>query len=216
METRMMDSSLAIAPSGVARASGSVALAAVFIALAALVVAHVRERSLVWWRNPVSQYGISPSAVFYRIQTLSMAVAALALVVGLHSGLRRGGVGEVEVLLIVFALARGLISWFPMDVPGGDRTATGRNHGVLAIVAFVSLGLAANSLSRVVSGLTTAQWWSDASHVLSIVLAVALLAMLLARRVPLLHHYFGLVERTFYLAAIAWLVVTAWALIVVR
>jgi hypothetical protein len=211
-----MNTFLVVSPSGLTRVSGAVALAAMLVAVVALVVVHVRERSLAWWRDPVSQYGISPSAVFYRIQTLSMAVAALALVIGLHSGLRRGGVGEVEVLLVIFALARGAISWFPMDVPGGDRTPTGRNHGVLAIAAFVSLALAANSLSRAVGALTMAQWWSSASHVLSVVLAVALLGMLLARRVPWLHQHFGLVERTFYLTAIAWLVVTAWALIILR
>jgi len=88
-------------------------------------------------RNAVSQYGITPFRAGYRVATIAFAAAGIALAAGIGLALGSGG-RPVVVLLVIFAIARAAISWFPMDVPGSERTSTGQMHGLLAIGAFAA------------------------------------------------------------------------------
>ena len=92
-----------------------------------------------------------------------------------------------------------------MDQPGGPRTPTGHNHGVIAIVTFASATLAALRLGQVLS--QGAQWHrlSPWSTVFGVAMALSVIGMVAAQRNPGLREYFGLVERGLYLAIIGWL-----------
>jgi Protein of unknown function (DUF998) len=127
---------------------------------------------------------------------------------------RDGRVGLVLVFLAVFAVARAVISWFPMDEPGTPGTGTGRNHGLLAIAAFCGVGLAANRLGSVLAD-AGGRWHSlgQTSTGLGWAMASFLIGMWLCRSVPALAVRFGLIERGFYLVAIAWFAVFAIACI---
>ena len=92
-----------------------------------------------------------------------------------------------------------------MDQPGGPRTPTGHNHGVIAIVAFASATLAALRLGQVLSQGAQWHWLSPWSTVFGVAMALSVIGMVAARRNRGLREYFGLVERGLYLAIIGWL-----------
>lgn len=173
--------------------------------LGGLVALHLAPTGLSAIRNAVSQYGITSYRSGYRIQTIGYAVAGLGAAIGIFTlpGAAAGPAG----LCLIFAAARALISWFPMDAPGAERTATGRGHGVLAAAAFVCAGLAAWQLARLLrhDGLHPAI--ATISAVLAAVMAITLLAMVTSRRAGI--GRFGLIERGFYLTMTAWLATVA-------
>jgi hypothetical protein len=188
--------------------AGVIALVALGAVIVSLGYLHVAPTGLSPVRNAVSQYGITPFRAGYRVATIAFAVAALGLALGLHRALRASGnVRFVIGLLTIFAITRALISWFPMDAPGTPRTTTGRQHGLLAIAAFIAATIAAFRLGSALSG--GARWHSLApvSTALGGAMLACLLAIVVARRVPAVHERFGAIERGFYLAAIAWFAV---------
>lgn len=188
-------------------AAGSVAIAGTASCVVTLIVLHVLPTGLSPLTNPVSQYGITSYRVGYRIQTIAMGIAAIAAAIGIAE-LGIGG-GPVVALLVIFGGARLAISWFPMDVPGGARTDSGRRHGLLALGYFGGATLAALRLGADLGGSNT---WLDARGAivgLGIAMLVCLVSMGGTRRSESMRHYFGLVERAFYAAAIGFLLVVA-------
>jgi len=189
-------------------AAGLIALLALAVTAASLGYLHLAPTGLSPVRNAVSQYGITPFRAGYRVATIAFGAAGVALAVGI--GLAIGRRGEaVAALLIVFAIARAVISWFPMDAPGADRTATGQMHGLLAIGAFACATLAAFRLASVLA--RQDKWHSlvPVSTALGGAMVACLLVMALARTFPAVRARFGAIERGFYLAAIAWFAVFA-------
>lgn len=193
-------------------AAGVVSLVSLSLVVASLAFLHLQPTGLSPVRNAVSQYGITSFRGGYRVATIAFAVAGLALAAGIDTATRGGGKDGVVVLLVVLALSRGAISWFPMDAPGSEPSQTGRAHGLLALVAFVSAGLAAFRLAGVLS--KTGHWHSLArvSTALGWAMAICLVGLALSRSFPALRARFGLIERVFYLSAIAWFVVFSLAL----
>jgi hypothetical protein len=190
--------------------AGVVALAALAMLVASLTYLHVAPTGLSPLRNAVSQYGISRYKAGYRVATIAFALAGAALAAGLASGSgSHEQAGFVVALLVVFTLARALISWFPMDAPGTRRTRTGASHGLLASAAFLAISLAALRLGTVLHA--GARWHSFAavSTAFGWAMIVTLLAMLAARSVPAVAARFGAIERCFYVLAIAWSVLFA-------
>ena len=112
--------------------AGVVALVALATVVASLGYAHLEPTGLSPVRNAVSQYGISPARSDYRVATLAFAAAGIALAVAFSQAIDHRA---------------ALISWFPMDAPGSERTATGQLHGMLAIAAFGSATIAAFRLA---------------------------------------------------------------------
>jgi Protein of unknown function (DUF998) len=190
-------------------AAGVVALVALAAVVASLTYLHLEPTGLSPVHNAVSQYGISDFKVGYRAATIAFAVAGLALATGLHRELSGHGAKLVVLLLVLFALARAAISWFPMDAPGADRTSTGSMHGVLAIVAFGGATVAAFKLGSVLSN--SVHWHSlgPVSVGLGWAMIACLLGMMLARSLPWARARFGAIERGFYAAAIGWFAVFA-------
>lgn len=191
--------------------AGVVTLLALAATVASLVYLHVAPTGLSPAHSAVSQYGITSFRGGYRAATIAFAVAGVALAAGLTTAIRGHDRIQVVVLLLVFALARALISWYPMDVPGAQRTSTGRAHGWLAIAAFGGAALAALRLARVLGG--QAQWHALApfSATLGWIMVALLLVMALARSIPAVRSAFGGIERGFYLTAIAWFAMIGFA-----
>jgi len=120
-----------------------ISLLAVAVVIASLTWLHLQSTGLSPVRNAVSQYGITPFGAGYRVATIAFALAGLALAIGIDRAISGQGRTPVITLLVVFAAARGAISWFPVNAPGAPRTSTGSVHGLLALAAFGSLAYAA-------------------------------------------------------------------------
>lgn len=178
-------------------------LAAGVVALLAL---HLLPTGLSPVRNVVSQYGISRYRTGYRVQTLAYALAGVGATVGV-AGLPKPNRLTIA-LCAVFAAARAAISWFPMDEPGTPLTASGRRHGLLAILAFLGLALAAGQLSRTLGRDHLDPTVAGVSAALSVLMIAALVGMTVDRR-GFGSRYIGLIERVFYLGMTAWLATVA-------
>lgn len=189
-------------------AVGIIALLGLAVTVASLAWLHVQPTKLSPVRDPVSEYGITTFRAGYRAATISFAAAGLALAAGISQAL--GGRGlAVVILLVVFAVTRAAISWFPMDPPGAKWSRTGWIHFALAFVAFASVLAAASVLGAVLSH--PGEWHALApiSTALGYALTACLAVFGLAQTVPPLRARFGAIERGFYLFAITWCAVFA-------
>lgn len=190
--------------------TGLIALAALAATVGSLGYLHIAPTGLSPLRNAVSQYGITPFKTGYRAATIAFSAAGLALAVAVSQALRHQG-GATIALLIVFAAARAVISWFPMDPPGTPRTQTGGIHGLLAIAAFGSATAAAFRLAGALSQQGTWHALAGTSRALGWLMLACLIGMALTRRFPTARRWFGAIERGFYVSAIAWFAVFAFA-----
>ena len=184
--------------------AGIVALVGLAGSVGSLVYLHVVPSGLSPLRNAVSQYGISPYRSGYRAATISFGVAGAALAIGIGTAVHRQGTSTVVALLIVFAVCRLVISWFPMDTPGASFTSTGRNHGLLAIATFGSVTIAAFRLGTTLSGAMVWQSLSTVSTVFGWVMLAFVIWMFVGRRTRVGHVGFGAVERGLYVAMLGW------------
>lgn len=191
--------------------AAAIGFAGVAVGVTALIALHVLPTGLSPMADAVSRYGITKYRVGYRVQTLGYAAAGLALGLGVAHGLHRGSL--VVGLLVAFAAARALISWFPMDAPGAPRTEHGRRHGLLALIAFAAVAVAAARLPTVLHRDGVDPGAGNISAVLGWLLLASLLTMVLTRAGGPLAGRFGLVERVFYLLVTAWLVLVAIVLV---
>ncbi len=181
-------------------ALGGFAIAGALVTLAAIGGVHFVATDKNPLHDPVSDYGAGLHWRWYWAGVAGVSVAALALVLAALVGASAEPTAAV-ILLALFAAARIAIAWFPTDV-GVDIpvTSTGRTHGALAIVAFASIAIAANTYVGV------SPWFGWALYA-----TAALLLLCLAW--PPARVIFGLFERLFYLAMIAWFVAAGQALI---
>jgi len=180
------------------------------IGVSALVALHVLPTGLSPVRNPVSQYGISAYGVGYRIQTAGFALAGVGAALGVTSLADPSDSGPRNLVVAccaLFALSRLAIGSFPMDQPGGERTVTGRRHGLLALSAFVAIAVAASQLSSMLDGIGAHHAIAEASSAIAALMLVCIVGMGVDRRSS--GGHFGLVERAFYLCMAAWFVVVA-------
>jgi hypothetical protein len=176
-------------------------IAGVVLALLSLIVVHLLPTGLNPMRDPVSQYGITRYRGWY---WSAAGGAALAGVGGILFFVPTEGVISTVtiVLLVVFAVARAAIGFFPMDAPGVTRTRTGRIHNLLATAAFASVTAAAFTGAGALhdAGFPDASAWSTACGV---VMAVGTFGMLITARRER-PGLFGLAERIIYLGFLAW------------
>lgn len=170
----------------------------------ALLALHLLPTGLSPARNPVSQYGITPYRAGYRVQTIAYALAGVGAAIGMAA---IPGSSLVVGLLLLFAASRLAIRWFPMDTPGTTPTVTGVAHGVLAAIAFGSVGLAALRLPTVLSKDGLDPGIGLGSGVLAAGMLLCFILMAVERRSRSSHY--GLVERIFYGSMTVWLVLVA-------
>jgi hypothetical protein len=156
--------------------------------VACLVYLHLAPTGYSPVRNAVSEYGIGPYARWYRAQAAFTGVAGLLLAGALAAGVDPAP-RRVITLLVVLLVARVSIGWFP----------TGGIHLLLGIAAFLSASWAAVALKSGQHG-QPALGWAMA--------ACAIGTGLSLRRSPL-KPWLGLIERGYYVAMLAWLVLVA-------
>jgi hypothetical protein len=156
------------------------------LCVACLVYLHLAPTGYSPVRNAVSEYGVGAYARWYQAQVTCAGLAAIGLAVAL------GGPRRVLVLLTVFAVTRLAIAHAPLDT----RPIV---HWVLAVVAFGAVTIAATNLKPAQHGSPTLGWAMVACAIL----------MGITRRSTQPRRWFGLAERGFYAAMLAWLALVA-------
>jgi hypothetical membrane protein len=181
-----------------------VAIVATAVQTIALVALHLVRTGYNPRVDAVSDYGIGRYRGLFWAQAVAGGVAGFALAIAL-SDARPSIPSLVIAMLVISGIARLLIPVFPTDQNGNRfQTVRGTIHMLLAIVIFASLIIAASKLGSTVEHrpawhgvkgwLTTLPW----------VMTGAAVGVLLALRAPNLKRIFGLIERLFYVSAIAW------------
>jgi hypothetical protein len=185
----------------------AVAFTATLAWAAILTAVHLRPTGYDPVRNAVSDYGVGRFAGYYRAQTAAAAIAALALALALRQAVHPAPT-LVVVLLVVFAVARLAIPRYPTDLDRAAPTGTGRVHILLAGAAFGSVAWAAAATPDRVP-------WADLHGPLVtlgwivVVTAVACGLAMSSRLHAVTEPFFGLVERTFYVAMLVWFAVVS-------
>lgn len=169
----------------------------------ALVALHILPTGLSPLRDPVSQYALTRYSAGYRIATLAAAVAGGSAAALVATTLTGTAAMIAVILLVVFAVARLIIGFFPMDAPDAAPTTSGRLHNVLAFAAFGSVTAAAFVVAGAFHDAGLAEL-STLSTALGVVMAVGAVGLFLTARVPRLHRWFGAAERVIYVGFIAW------------
>jgi hypothetical protein len=187
-------------------------LAAVAVALAAVTVAwlHLQPADVDPRTDGVSAYGTGRLRSGYRLQVISTGIGALLLA----GGLVRAGLDLPAglALLILFGATRIAIARFPTDLEP-PLTPTGQVHALLAGVAFVSVGVAAPMVS--LSLVAVAAWHGVQPLLVPLGFAVtaSVVATFGSNALPRTRPIFGAVERLWYAATFAWLLVIAVGLV---
>jgi len=153
---------------------------------ACLVYLHLAPTGYSPLADAVSAYGVGRHARWYQAQAACSGIAAALLAAAL------GGPGGVVALLAVYAACRLAITQFPMDTRRVE-------HWLLAVSAFGGVAAAAIRLKAPEHGLPALGWAMLACLALTVV----------TRRNPPLRAWFGLAERGFYAALLAWLALVA-------
>jgi hypothetical protein len=159
--------------------AAAASLACTGLCVACLVYLHLAPTGYSPVADPVSAYGVGAYARWYRAQAACAGLAGILLAVAVRHP------AHVVVLLAVFGLARLAITQFPLDAARGP-------HVLLAVLAFGSVTSAAIRLKM------------DGTPALGWAMLVGLLLGIALRRAA-----FGLAERAFYVAMLAWLALVA-------
>ena len=189
-----------------------VAAAAIVAATGALVRLHTLATGRRPVRDAVSDYGAGRHRGFYRAMVVALGAGALLLAGGLAraTDVATGGL----VWLAVYGVARIAIAFYPTDLPGAPATVTGRIHLALAAAAFTSIAFAAAKVGGDLAGEPGWHGIGTVLQLLGIVVAACAAATLAAAVAPRARRAFGAVERALYATSMAWLLVTAVALVV--
>jgi uncharacterized membrane protein len=180
---------------------GEIIVACSLVCLGSILLLHALPTGYNPIRNAVSDYGIGKHRVWHRVAVLSLAVCGFALAIA-STGAIKPESDIVIGFLVVFAIARVIIPFFPTDLEGQTLTTRGRIHWGLAIIAFASLAFAAGFYEGTI--LDDIIGW--------VVVATASL-MIVTLALPRLRKILGLFERMFYFSMICWFLVTGIELI---
>jgi len=195
------------------RTFGVVAVLAVSVQVVLLVALHLLPSGYDPVRDAISDYGVGRYRGYFWGQLTAGGLACIGVALAL-AGLPGYVPAFVVVMLFANAMARFLMPAFPTDQSGSRfQTVKGTVHMVLAFVAFGAVAAAATSLSGLFAHYPE---WNGAKGLLVtlgwLVLAGAILCVL-ALIGSRLKRIFGLIERLFTLAVIAWLYVISIELI---
>lgn len=185
--------------------SGVIVLVAAIAVTGFLIALHVLPTGLSPLIDPVSRYALTRFGFLYRAATVAAAVAGAGAAVS--TAARYAGVGAVVTiaLLVLFALSRALIGFFPMDDPAAEKSSTGAVHTILAFAAFGSITAAAfvaggvfhDGGDPVLANVSTAT---------GVAMALGTIGMLIASRTIRTRSLFGAAERLIYLGFISWFI----------
>jgi len=173
--------------------AAGLALACAVGCVVCLLYLHLAPTGYSPVRNAVSEYGVGRYARWYGLQARLAGAAAICLAFAL------GHPRRVVTLLAVLAAARIAIGWFPTDGPASEEPSwRGVVHLLLALVAFAAASWAAIALRTGDHGEPWVGW----------LMAALAIGTMLSLRTPL-RPWFGLIERGYYAAMLAWLVLVS-------
>jgi hypothetical protein len=188
-----------------------IASAAALLALMAamfVIVLHLVPTDVDPLVDGVSAYALSPFGYLYRIQVVATGLAALLLAVALLASELTPGFGVAALAL--FGASRILIARYPTD-PGGTTSFShpGRLHVVLAAITFVTIAVAAPSITGPLA--VSPSWPGPATGLTALAWTTTIFALgtFATSTTPRTKRVFGLVERVAYGGMLAWLVVAA-------
>jgi hypothetical protein len=175
----------------------------------ALIALHILPTGYNPVRDAISDYGVGRYRAWFWTQAWAGGLAKLALAVALAET-TPSVPALVFVMLLISAAASFLIPAFPTDQHGSRfQTRSGTVHMILAIVVFAALIIAASELAGTLEHQPA---WHEVKSLLVVlpwVMTGSAIGILLALRSPRLKLIFGLIERLFYVAAIAWIFVVS-------
>jgi hypothetical protein len=155
-------------------------------------------------RDAVSDYGVGHYRAWFWAQAVAGGIAGLALAIALAET-TPSVPALVIAMLVISAVARFLIPAFATDQHGSRfQTVHGTIHMILAIVIFASIIIAASKFGSAVEHEAAWQGVKGWLAALPWVMSGAAIGLLVGLRAPRLHLVYGLIERLFYVSAIAW------------
>jgi len=179
------------------------------------IALHFLPTGLDPFRNTISDYVRTDFGVLSRAAGLANGTGMVFLLLAIEGSRGLAGISGAIPEMGVLALSRLALPFFPTDLTGSPRTATGAVHAVLAGVSFVAAAFAAQALAAHLTVLgargspgAVLSTLSGASFPLLILFALTLLIRP-ARRI------LGLVERLF-LADLAALFIMLASLLAMR
>jgi hypothetical protein len=143
------------------------------------------------------------------VALLALGLGSLALTVGLARHLHGRSARASQWCLAIWGVCGLVGGIFPDDLPGQPPTLSGSLHGSAALVGITVLPIAALLLAWSVR--RDLRWYRSAGILLTLALSTAVgLILLLLSFLPVLTAahppiLFGLLERIFFVTAIAWL-----------
>ena len=184
---------------------GALILLFIAISVGCLVYLHLLPTGLNPLRNAVSEYGVGRFHFWYQAMCVNQAIAAFLTAAALATKVTPAPFA-VDAALVVFGLARLVISQASVVVVHGKRTTTSRIHILMAVLIFGSAVAASTSLDRTIAG--QAGWASVLSALHLFKHAIALFALLTFLAVTLTSglRYVGAVERLLYVSITGWFV----------
>jgi hypothetical protein len=166
--------------------------------------------------NAESDYG-SKGAYAWLMDANFILRCVLSLAVVRALALAAGGAGRLRAglaLLTVWALASGLLAFFPDDPVGTPANGIAKVHLALAAVAFVAVALGTRLTTR---ALRTAEEWREVIRPLAALSWGAIVPALLLGRTHLRAHSLGgLYEKLFLGMELAWFFVAAYWIVSAR
>jgi hypothetical membrane protein len=187
-------------------ARAGVAGVAVYVAID-VVLAFLRpDYSLL--HNAESDYGVGPWSWLMDVNFLVRCAATLAIAGAMARGIASSPLLRAALVLIVaWAVASGLLAFFPDDPAGTPATTSGRVHLLIAAGAF--LAVAIGTLIAALALRDDRFWRRWAPPLLAISAAAILALLLLGHSRFRVHSDGGLFERIFLLLELGWLLVVA-------
>jgi len=173
-----------------------------------IVALHFLRPDLDAISRPTSEYAVGSYSALMTSAFFSLAVASLALVIGLYQGLptlTRSGVG----LILLGAWAAGVLvaMTFPMDPEGVPQTLSGTIHQTTGPLAFLSLTA---GMILVSSRFARSEMWRP-WHRTALILAIVMLAAFVGTFLSFItgSGLLGLAQRIALITAVIWMLLTA-------
>ena len=189
---------------------GWAALASFLVATATMVALHVVPSGANPVTEGVSAYALGPTRRGYQIQAIASGVGALLLVGSL---VQRTPTLVAVGCLVAYGLARIAIVAFPTDQRGAPMTATGRNHAILAAIAFVGVAIAAPMATIPLLGTGSTVAVDSVLLPLAWFVTITSLGSFAVAALPGTVRFYGIAQRAFHAAALGWFVLAAAAVV---
>lgn len=187
------------------------ALGAFVAAAIAMVGLHVIPSTADPVAEGTSAYALGPTARGYQLQAAVSGLGGLLLAAAMAD--RQVPLPGI-VCLVAYGLARIAIVAYPTNARGAPLTPTGRNHAILATIAFLGVAIAAPvatpSLVDATSNIAEVGRLSDAVlEPLAWLVLTTSLASFGVAALPRVVRFYGVAQRVFHATAFAWFILAS-------